>query len=66
MDVGKSIRIALAKTNRSQKWLAEELGVTRQIIWVAKNNKSATGQRIEAYAAAFGMKASEFIALGED
>ena len=66
MDIGKSIRIALAKANKRQQWLADEIGITRQMMCLAKQNKYATGQRIEALAKAFNMSASEFVKLGED
>lgn len=66
MNLGKSIKMALAKREMSQKDLAEKMGWS--IVWTntLANKKSARSETIEALATAFGMKTSEFVALGEE
>ena len=66
MDIGKSTRIALAQRDKSSSWLAELLGVTRQQISSIRKSTTANSSTIEKLAAAFELKASEFIALSED
>jgi len=65
MDLGKSLRIALAKDGTSQITLANDLDVTKQVIslWVRSGN--ITRDNIRVLAKYFNMKVSEFIALGE-
>ena len=66
MDIGKSIRIALANINKSRAWLAREMGVTRGYISNMANGRTIPGGKmIESLAGIFGMTTSEFIALGE-
>lgn len=66
MNVGNSLKVALVKKGMSQTALAEQMKVHVQ--WVNKlaNSQSASQATIEGLAEALGMKASEFIALGED
>lgn len=66
MNVGNSLKVALIKKGMSQTALAEQMGVHVQ--WVNKlaNSQSASQATITTLAEALGMKASEFIALGED
>lgn len=66
MDIGKSIRVALAHRNENKSWLAKELGCTPA--WVsrlANGDVVPGGKTIEGIAQVFGMTVSEFIALGE-
>jgi transcriptional regulator with XRE-family HTH domain len=65
MDIGKSIRIALAQRGKKAVWLAGELGITKQAVSQLMTKRSATGATIKKLADAFNLKASEFIALGE-
>ena len=66
MDLGKSIRIALAQKNEKQPWLADQMGVTRAYVNRMANGVSVPGgNTIEHIARIFGMTTSEFIALGE-
>ena len=65
MNISKSVKIALAKNEKSMIWLAEQLGVTRQQASVLANKNGLNTKNIEKLAAAFDMKVSEFIALGE-
>lgn len=66
MNVGKSIRVALAKKGMSQKQLAEQLGMRQTSLSQLAAQTSCTGATLEKLAGAFDMKASEFVALGED
>lgn len=66
MDISKSIRIALARDNRKQIWLAEQMDVSPAYAGRLVNGTASPGSRtIEKLAAVFGMPVSEFIALGE-
>jgi len=66
MNVGKSIKIALAKRDINQTQLAGKLGFTQ--VWVNRlaNSRTASMTTVETLAQAFNMRVSEFIALGED
>lgn len=66
MNVGKSIRVALAKKGMTHKQLAEQLGMRQTSLSQLAAQTSCTGATIEKLANAFEMKASEFVALGED
>jgi len=66
MDIGKSIRLALADRNERQPWLAKEMGVTTAYVnRLANGGAVPGGKNIELIAGVFGMSVSEFIALGE-
>ena len=66
MDIGKSIRIALAERNERQTWLAKQMGCSRGYANRLANGVVVPGGKtIEAIADIFGMTVSEFIALGE-
>jgi len=66
MNVGKSLKVALAKAGLSQRELAAKLGCGP--VWISRlaNRPSADIRTIEQLAAAFDMKVSEFLALGEE
>lgn len=66
MNVGKSLKMALAKRGMNQTQLAKQMNCTR--VWVGRlaNSQSASGPTIEQLANALDMKVSDFIALGED
>lgn len=66
MNIGKSIKVALAQRNMKQNQLAEQLGKSARWINLLANSKNASTETISMLAAAFGMKASEFVALGEE
>ena len=67
MDSGKSIRVALAKSNFKNKWLAGEMGVKPQYITNLCNGDATLGIKgIVKVSGIFGVKVSEFIAWGED
>lgn len=65
IDVGRSIRIARARTGMSNRDIAERLGL--HVVYVSKraNSPGATSEIIERFAALFDMTPSDFIALGE-
>lgn len=66
MNVGKSLKMAIAKRAVTQAYVANKLGC--KPLWVSKlaNKKKASSETVEKLAAALDMKASEFVALGED
>lgn len=66
MNVGRSIKVALAKRDMSQRQLAERLKHSERWVNQLANSERANSQTIDMLAGAFDMKASEFVALGED
>ena len=66
MNVGNSLKIALVRAGMSQQELAKKMQCGT--VWVSRlaNKKTADLKTIESLAAIFGMKVSEFLALGED
>ncbi|AUR98107.1 DNA-binding domain protein [Vibrio phage 1.247.A._10N.261.54.E12] len=67
MNIGKSISVACAMRTKTRGELAECLGVNKQTVsnW-SQGHTSPKPFQMELIAAFFGMKTSEFIALGED
>lgn len=66
MNVGKSIKVALAKKGMSQAELAKRMGLTHTWVSALANKPKASTATIEALAAQFDMRVSEFVMLGED
>jgi transcriptional regulator with XRE-family HTH domain len=66
MNLGKSIQIARAKHGLQVQELAEKLGMKPTSLSQLSSQKSCTGATLQKLAAAFDMKVSEFVALGED
>lgn len=67
MNIPKSIRVALAKQDMTRQQLAERTGVHETNISKMVNGKyGISADQVEGFAKAFGMKVSEFVALGED
>lgn len=66
MNLRKSIKTALLQRDMSQKQLAEQLGMTQTSMSQLAAQTSCTGATLQKLAGAFGMKVSEFVALGED
>ena len=66
MDVGKSIRVAMAMRGIRNSELSERLQVTAATVSVMLSRSTCSGQTLQNLANTFGMKVSEFIALGED
>lgn len=66
MNVSKSIRVALAMRELTQKQLAERLGMYESAVSQLVNRSSITTDKLKQVADALGMKVSELVALGED
>ena len=66
MNVGKSIKHALVKRGINQTQLAAQMKCTQ--VWINRlaNSRSASMATVESLAAAFDMKVSDFLKLGED
>lgn len=66
MNVGKSLKMALAKRGINQTQLAEKMNCTQ--VWINRlaNSESASMTTVAQLSDALDMKASEFLALGED
>jgi len=65
MNIGKSIKVALAKNEMKQTELAKKIGVTHTYMSAVSNRDTCTGDMLAKLSEAFNMSASEFIALGE-
>lgn len=65
MNLRISIDVALAKAEKSQIWLAEQIGVEPQSIYNMRGRNSCSQKSLEAMAQALGMSVSEFVNLGE-
>jgi plasmid maintenance system antidote protein VapI len=66
MDVGKSIRVALAQRNMNKITLAGLIGCAAPGVSQMCNRPNVRTDTLKKLAKVFGMKVSEFIALGED
>ncbi|MNQ26398.1 helix-turn-helix protein [compost metagenome] len=66
MNIGKSLKIAMVKQNLDQSGLAEKLGIHKTSVSRMANNHGINCETLSRLATAFGMKVSEFVALGED
>lgn len=66
MNVSKSIRVALAMRELTQKQLAERLGMYESAVSQLVNRSSITTDKLKQVADALDMKVSELVALGED
>lgn len=66
MNLRKSVMIALAQRDMKQKDLADQLGMSQGSMSQLLGQRSCTGATLEKLAAAFDMKVSEFVRLGED
>ena len=65
-DTGKALRMAMASQNMKRKTLAEKVSMTENYISrMAVGKAMIQGEALNKIAAAFGMKVSEFLALGE-
>lgn len=66
MNVGRSLKIALAMKGMKQSELAAQLKVTD--VWISRvaNAEKAGMGTVTKLSEALGMKVSEFVALGED
>lgn len=66
MNFRKSLKLALIQNDMTQKALAAQLGMRETSMSQLAAQSSCTGATLQKIADAFGMKVSEFIALGED
>lgn len=66
MNIKKSFRIALAMKGATQADMAAVVGVTPATLSLILNRESIPSERIKQLADAFGMKVSEFVAMGEE
>jgi transcriptional regulator with XRE-family HTH domain len=66
MDIGKSLRLAIAERNIKHKELAEKSGVSSQTIsHITKNKSNPSIDMLAKLSGALDYKVSELIALGE-
>ena len=63
--IKRSLRRALAKGGRKQKWLAEQIGESEITLSRWANADHLSTGKIEKVAKPFGLSVSEFISLGE-
>lgn len=66
MNFRRSLKLALAQRDMTQKALAEQLGMRETSLSQLAAQTSCTGATLQKIAEAFDMKVSEFVALGED
>lgn len=65
MNIGKSIRVAMAINERNTKWVANGLDASVSWVNMIKNQTGVSQKTLEKLAKLFDMPVSEFIALGE-
>lgn len=65
MNIKKSIKIALAKADKRQSWLANKLDMKEASLSSIIHVNKPSSANISRIAGAFDMRVSEFIALGE-
>lgn len=66
MNIGKSIKVALAKKDMNQQDLAEKMKVSKPYVSQLAGREHAGMGTVVLLADVFDMKVSDFIALGED
>ncbi|MFW0776098.1 MAG: hypothetical protein ACN2B6_00060 [Rickettsiales bacterium] len=67
MNLRKSIKLALVQQDKTNLWLAEQLGTSPAYTSrLQRHGSSASFKQTERIAEIFGMTLSEFIALGEE
>ncbi len=65
MNIGKSLKVAMAVNERDTKWVADELDASVSWVNMLKNQPGAQASTLEKLAVMFDMSVSEFVALGE-
>lgn len=66
MNIGKSLKIALARSGSTQREMSQDLGVSHVVLNRHFNNaRNLTPVIIQQYADYFDIKVSELIALSE-
>lgn len=66
MNFRRSLKLALAQRDMTQKALAQKLKMRETSMSQLAAQTSCTGATLQKIAEAFDMKVSEFVALGED
>lgn len=66
MNFRRSLKMALAQHDMTQKALAEKLGMRETSMSQLAAQTSCTGATLQKISEAFDMKVSDFIKLGED
>jgi transcriptional regulator with XRE-family HTH domain len=67
MHIGDSVKVALAKSDKTQVWLADKMGCGQDYISRVANNKANIRLRtVYKIARAFDMEIGEFIALADE
>jgi len=65
VNIGKSVKVALAQHEKDVSWLKKQANVSRQSAWLYSTKRNQGAEVIQKLASIFDMKESEFIALGE-
>jgi plasmid maintenance system antidote protein VapI len=67
MYIGSALKVALAKQDKSQNWLADEMGVVQSYVsHMATNKANVRLQTAYRVARALGMEFADFMALGDE
>lgn len=66
MNVGRSIKVALAKRGMRQHELAGKMGITASSMSQLANQEHCMTSTLQRLADIFGMPVSEFVQLGEE
>lgn len=65
MNIKMSVKIAMARHDMSVRELAEKMGVSRTRVYEIIKQPAPLITTVQKVANAFGMRVSDFIALGE-
>jgi len=65
MNIGKSLRLAMEKNDKSREQLASEIDRSVSYVNQLRRAESMNLDTVTMLAVAFDMKVSEFVALGE-
>jgi DNA-binding Xre family transcriptional regulator len=65
MNISKSVGYALVNSGLTKKQLAEKLGTSQNTVSKLCKEKTCSGKMLDQLCAAFEMKVSDFVALGE-
>jgi hypothetical protein len=66
MNLKRSTRVALARIDKTQAWLAQASGISKPTISVMCSTNRTSSNSLAAIAEALGMTVSEFVAIGEE
>ena len=65
VNLKKSVKVAMANKEVNQEWLAVQLNIKPPAVTMMMQRNECGFTRLNDLADVFGMKVSEFIALGE-